>query len=60
MGLVFDAAELVNILTDIAGGEATTSARSKLADSTLRRSLRRQFGKSPIMIFPMLLRLCGE
>lgn len=52
MGLVFDAAELVNILTDIAGGEATTSVRSKLADSTLRRSLRRQFRQVADNDFP--------
>ena len=43
VGLVFDLAELINILTETVSGEAASSAHSKLTDATLRRSLKRRF-----------------
>jgi hypothetical protein len=45
MGLVFDLAELINILTEVASEEGASSLRSKLADATLKRSLRKRFQK---------------
>jgi hypothetical protein len=45
MGLVFDLAELINILAGAATEEAASSLRSKLNDATLKRSLRKRFQK---------------